>query len=116
MANINAYCKGQYLGSIQTHAAHNLAPGEVVTVRNLICGDTCQVRILQRAEYTDRFFTSRFTVHQWCVIVDVQEPWRRPESPDHSRNCTESCLTTSGRKTPALRLNSGSDIVPSKKG
>lgn len=35
---------------------------------------------------------------------------------EHARNCTESCLTTSGRKTPAIRLNSGSDIIPSKKG
>ena len=116
MAIVSAYHNGEYLGLIQTYSAHNLTLGQVVTVRNMICGDTCTARILESAEYTDRFYTSTFPVYRWCVIVDVQEPWKRPEPPDHSRNCTESCLTTSGRKTPTLRLNSGSDIVPSKKG
>jgi hypothetical protein len=116
MAIVSAYHNGEYLGLIQTYSAHNLTLGQVVTVRNMICGDTCTARILKPAEYTDRFYTSTFPVYRWCVIVDVQEPWKRPEPPDHSRNCTESCLTTSSRKTPALRLNSVSDIIPSKKG
>lgn len=116
MAIVSAYHNGEYLGLIQTYSAHNLTLGQVVTVRNMICGDTCTARILESAEYTDRFYTSTFPVYRWCVIVDVQEPWKRPEPPDHSRNCTESCLTTSSRKTPALRLNSVSDIIPSKKG
>ena len=111
MAIVSAYHNGEYLGLIQTYSAHNLTLGQVVTVRNIICGDTCTARILQPAEYTDRFYTSTFPIYRWCVIVDVQEPWKRPAPPEHLQNCNEPCLTTSSSTKPALRLVSCSDIV-----
>ena len=111
MAHINAWTNGEYLGSIQTHQAHSIAPGDIVTVQNLVCGDTCKARILHAPHYTDRFFTSTFRIPQWNVQVDVQEPWKRPAPPEHLQNCNEPCLTTSSSTKPALRLVSCSDIV-----
>ena len=78
MAEVNAYTGAQYLGTIVDVPAHNLAPGQVVTATNLICGDTCKVKILQAAEYTDQFYTNRFPSPQWCARVEPLTIWQRP--------------------------------------